>query len=287
MIFNFPSLPAYTDVLALKLAERLQEEAPSFRYRTLSGELVDNLFGEPSVGAPMCVFGSWPDAYYHTSLDTPQTLSPAMLQQMGRLAATYCYFLANCGFEGAIWLAQAVADHAEREISQRASQWREGRGSPAGSKPPAWEDLNYTAQKNLQRLRSIARLVGDRPATLRKLKQPLDDGERFRLGRECRAVLLDNRDVRLGREGLHTLPRLPRGVGRELDAGSRLRARRPSRISSSPFPHPMSRISLPFNGCSNCSIHWSMSRLPYLWWMSIRARRSLLVRRGISSLPSI
>lgn len=163
IVFNFPVLPAYTDVLALELADRMQEEMALFRYRALPGELVDNLFGEPSVGAPMCVFGSWPDAYYHTSLDKPETLSPTMLQQMGRLAATYCYFLANSGFEEAIWLAQAVADHTEREISQKVSQLREDLKSDEGSKPATLESLNYTVQKNLLRLRSIAQLVRDRP----------------------------------------------------------------------------------------------------------------------------
>jgi len=163
IVYNFPALPAYTDVMALELAGSLQEEAPLFRYRVLPGELVDNLFGEPSVGAPMCVFGSWPDAYYHTSLDEPENISQTMLQQIGRLAATYCYFLANAGFEEAVWLAQAVADHAEREISQKVSQLREWLKSDEGSVTAHLENLNYAVQKNLLRLRSITQLVRDRP----------------------------------------------------------------------------------------------------------------------------
>jgi aminopeptidase YwaD len=161
VVYNFPSSPAYTDVLALELAGRLQRESPLFRYRPLPGELVDNLFGEPLINAPMCVIGSWPDAYYHTSLDTPDNLSPTMLRHIGQLAATYCYFLADAGFEEAVWLAHAVVAHAEREIQGVAWQCEQDFQSD-GSRSESVEMLNYVTQKNVRRLRSIARLVGDR-----------------------------------------------------------------------------------------------------------------------------
>ncbi len=52
LLLNWPALPAYTDTLALALLHRLKRESPSFRFRTHAAGLVDNLFGEPAVGAP-------------------------------------------------------------------------------------------------------------------------------------------------------------------------------------------------------------------------------------------
>jgi aminoglycoside 3-N-acetyltransferase len=165
IVYNFPSMPAYTDVLALELAERLRRESPLFRYRALQGELVDNLFGEPSIGAPMCVIGSWPDAYYHTSLDVPATLSSTMLSQIGVLAATYCCFIAEAGFAEAIWLSQAVVDHAKQEILRTSMQLQEELQKSEGGIDFAIENvekLDHVVLKNVLRLRSITRLVRER-----------------------------------------------------------------------------------------------------------------------------
>jgi len=39
----------------------------------------------------------WPDAYYHTSADTPDKVSPDSLGRNGALAAAYAYWLATPG----------------------------------------------------------------------------------------------------------------------------------------------------------------------------------------------
>jgi len=150
LIYNWPNLPACTDFLALELMRRAQREDALFRFRTHEGGgLVDNLFGEPSVGAPMCVLGAWPDACYHTSLDRVETISPKGLALFGRVAATYCAFLANAGLPEAVWLARLTAAHAEEELA-RAAQ------SGADSA------LTHLARRNVERLRSIGRLVRSR-----------------------------------------------------------------------------------------------------------------------------
>ena len=161
LLYNWPVAPAYTDFLALALLRRLQGEDPLFRFRTQRTELVDNLFGEPSVGAPMCVLGCWPDATYHTSLDVIDTLSPRAMASLGRVAATYCAFLAQAGSEEALWLARTTAAHGEEELIASARCLAE-----TGDLSGALEHLDYVARKNVARLRSIARLVpppGDVP----------------------------------------------------------------------------------------------------------------------------
>ena len=160
VVFNYPSLPAYTDVLALALMRRLQRDDKLFHFRTAAMGLVDNVFGIPSVGAPMCVLGSWPDAYYHTSLDGMDSISPAAMAKIGRVAGTYCAFLATAGLAEAAWLARVTAAHGEREIVDAARDAEHPAG-PAGPAGPA-EKLAHLAEKNAARLRSICRLVGDR-----------------------------------------------------------------------------------------------------------------------------
>jgi len=142
LIFNWPALPAYTDVLALELMRRLGRDDPLFRFLPDHFGLVDNLFGEPAVGAPTYVLGNWRDAYYHTSLDRIETLSPDAMAQFGRVAATYCAFLATAGFSEAVWLAGLIARHGEHEILDART-----------------DRIGYAARKNIARLRSLRRLV--------------------------------------------------------------------------------------------------------------------------------
>jgi len=156
LIFNWPNLPAYTDFLALELMRRLQREDPLFRFRTHEGGgLVDNLFGEPSVGAPMCVLGAWPDAYYHTSLDRLENISPKAMALFGRVAATFCAFLANAGFAEANWLAQLAVSHAEEQVLAAVRGLAKAGGDPKAAE----EKIGRLVRKNIERLRSLRRLV--------------------------------------------------------------------------------------------------------------------------------
>jgi len=147
LLYNWAALPAATDALGLELLRRLGRDDPLLRFRTEEGALVDNLFGEPSVGAPMCVLGCWPDAHYHTSLDTIEHISPRGLAHIGRVAATYCAFLANAGFREAAWLAQLTLAFAKEQVLQAVQ-----RGEAA-------ERIEHLAAKNAERLKWVARLV--------------------------------------------------------------------------------------------------------------------------------
>ncbi|HPD15294.1 MAG TPA: DUF4910 domain-containing protein [Planctomycetota bacterium] len=147
LLTNWAALPAATDALAVELMRRLGRDDPLLRFRTDEGALVDNLFGEPAVGAPMAVLGCWPDAYYHTSLDTLDHISPKALAHFGRVAATYCAFLATAGFREAAWLARLTLAFAKEQVVQAAQR---------GESP---ERIEHLAAKNGERLRWLARLV--------------------------------------------------------------------------------------------------------------------------------
>ncbi|MFP4057541.1 MAG: DUF4910 domain-containing protein [Candidatus Brocadiia bacterium] len=155
LVFNFPALPAYTDAFAAELMERLRRDDPLFRFRTEAGALVDNLFGEPAVGAPVAVIGNWPDATYHTSLDTIDTLSPGALASMGRVAATYCAFLAVADLPEAAWLAHLVARFAQGEMLDAARRLVD-RDVPRSELD---RELERLAAKNVARLQPLRRLV--------------------------------------------------------------------------------------------------------------------------------
>jgi aminoglycoside 3-N-acetyltransferase len=147
LVYNFPASPAFTDHLALALVRQLGEEVPGLRHRVLECELVDNVFGDPAVGAPMCVLGSWPDAEYHNSLDVIDAVSPAALSMFGRVAATYCAFLAGAGPLEARRLAELIEEENGKELLDVAR---------------AAERLGAVAERNVERLASIARLVRPR-----------------------------------------------------------------------------------------------------------------------------
>lgn len=147
LLTNWAALPAATDALAGELMRRLGRDDPLLRFRTAEGELVDNLFGDPAVGAPMAVLGCWPDAYYHTSLDTLEHISPRVLALFGRAAATYCAFLATAGFREAIWLAHLALGRAKAELLDALRR----NESP--------DRVEHLAAKNAERLKWAARLV--------------------------------------------------------------------------------------------------------------------------------
>jgi aminoglycoside 3-N-acetyltransferase len=155
LAFNFT--PSYTDFLALHLLERLRRDHPLFNYKIQKFVIDDNIMGEPFVGVPFSLLGSWPDAYYHNSLDTPDIISPVYLPAFGKVAGSYCYFLANSGFEEAISLARFVKEKGEEEIS-RISQ----KASFEGKVEETIKQIDLAVDRNVQRLQSLRRLVRGR-----------------------------------------------------------------------------------------------------------------------------
>ncbi len=159
LLYNWAALPAATDALGLDLMRRLARDDPLFRFRAEEGALVDNLFGDPAVGAPMCVLGCWPDAYYHTSLDTIEHISPRAMAHMGRVAATYCAFLATAGLPEAAWLAHLTLAFGKEQVLEATRR---------GDAP---EQIKHVVGKNVERLRSVTRLASQREEIVQRAEE--------------------------------------------------------------------------------------------------------------------
>ena len=116
---NFLALPSFADDFAVELLEMTQKENPLFRWRSSEAETIDNIFGEPLIGAPT------PSIYHfsgthHVALDTPDRISGRMLRDMSRLTAAYAAFLANAGLDEALWLAELSAHRGVQRIHDLA-----------------------------------------------------------------------------------------------------------------------------------------------------------------------
>lgn len=79
------------------------------------------VYGDPSVGIPCPMILNWPDKFYHTSADTIEKVSPAVLHRSVTLAGTYAAFLANAGTAEAVWLAHELAADFRADAARRTS----------------------------------------------------------------------------------------------------------------------------------------------------------------------
>jgi hypothetical protein len=79
------------------------------------------IFSDPKVGIPTPMLIQWPDKYYHTSADTPDKVSPDVLQRIVTAAGTYVYTCALAAEKDLVWIAaltgRAMRRHVAREMS--------------------------------------------------------------------------------------------------------------------------------------------------------------------------
>ena len=116
---NFVALPSYAEEFAAELLARVAEENPLFRWRRADAETIDNIFGEPLIGAPTPSLWHF-SATHHLATDTPDRISSRMLTDMARVTATYAAFLANAQLPEALWLSELVAEQANRRMGELA-----------------------------------------------------------------------------------------------------------------------------------------------------------------------
>jgi hypothetical protein len=133
------STPAFSGDLLERLLEAVAKDTsgyagaggyPSFRYGSTPflGGSDHIIFSDPTVGIPSPLLIQWPDRFYHTSLDTLDKVDPQMLARVGKVAATYAYFLALAGREEATWLAwEMVSRFKERLVRLVQEERRAGR----------------------------------------------------------------------------------------------------------------------------------------------------------------
>lgn len=120
LVDSFTALPSFAEELLAELLQRTNQENPLFRWRRVGADVIDNVFGEPLMGAPTpCLYHY--SATHHLPLDTPDRIHAPMLLSMARITATYAGFVANAGLNEALWLNELVADHAVQRLQQTAS----------------------------------------------------------------------------------------------------------------------------------------------------------------------
>jgi aminoglycoside 3-N-acetyltransferase len=120
LVDSFTALPSFAEELLAELLQRTAQENPLFRWRRVGADVIDNVFGEPLLGAPTpCLYHY--SATHHLPLDTPDRIHAPMLLAMARITATYAGFVANAGLNEALWLNELVADHAMQRLQQTAT----------------------------------------------------------------------------------------------------------------------------------------------------------------------
>jgi len=137
-----------------------------FRYGVsrFSGGSDHIVLSDPSVGIPTPMLIQWPDRFYHTSEDTLDKVSPAMLAKVGIGTSAYAYFLAQAGAPQAQWLAQEMLTRYRGVAARRvqdvitaamsAAQGEELAQSVAelAKKAAYWADREREALSTLRRL---------------------------------------------------------------------------------------------------------------------------------------
>ena len=154
---NLMALPSYTEEFAAALLTRLAEENPLFRWRRTDAEMIDNICGEPLIGAPTPSLWHY-SATHHLATDTPDRISARMLTDMARVAATYAAFLANAGWKEALWLTELTADQGIRSLQAAAATSLRGDGK-AGEAAIRRRHLTSLYERYGQKLGSAGRLV--------------------------------------------------------------------------------------------------------------------------------
>ena len=154
---NFAALLSYAEDFAAELLARTGEENPLFRWRRTDAEMIDNIFGEPLIGAPTPAIWHF-SATHHLATDTPDKISGRMLLDMARVAGTYAAFLANAALPEACWLAELVGEQAGRRMNDIAAKSLRQNGG--GTETASWyRQLASGYEQATKKLRSPLSLV--------------------------------------------------------------------------------------------------------------------------------
>ena len=77
------------------------------------------VFNDWGVQVPCAFQNTWPDSYYHTSMDRPSVCDPTQLHRSTVINAAMAYTIANADEKGAISIASEVASNASKRMSVR------------------------------------------------------------------------------------------------------------------------------------------------------------------------
>ena len=164
---------SYTDtLLKLILEGQSKREKTLLNWRERPYVRSDNLISDPTIGIPCPLLIEYPYTHYHTCGDTPDKLDPEKLAWIGRVVATYLYFIAKAGEEEALWLARQVfleAEHETVEAVRRAVNLTDEK-SRSERLNSLWRSLRYVQTRYGIAIDSVHRLIPDgHPQTRRRL----------------------------------------------------------------------------------------------------------------------
>jgi ElaB/YqjD/DUF883 family membrane-anchored ribosome-binding protein len=124
-------------------------------------------FSDPDVGVPCPSLCQWPDKFYHTSMDTPDKVDPAMLSATATITACYGAFAASAGEKEAKWLGlemlSGLKQSTAKEIRQRLTSALESGSTSTEELARLRKKLSYRLERTkdsfeyLQRLGMAAR----------------------------------------------------------------------------------------------------------------------------------
>jgi aminopeptidase YwaD len=176
---------SYVADLLEAILERVSTDATSlsgtsnyalFKQATIpfSGGSDHYILSDPTVGIPCPMIIQWPDKFYHTSEDTIDKVDPDMLRRVALLTGTYAFFIANAGFEEAVWLAneslarfkRTIALSVQRKTSELLDRLRTVDKSKAERRKTAGKAVRYLGQyighlasREIESIKALSRLV--------------------------------------------------------------------------------------------------------------------------------
>lgn len=95
----------------------------TFKYSSdqpFSGGSDHAIFCHPDIGVGMPMFIQWPDRYYHTEEDSIEKVSEEMLDLIGTMTATYCYFIASATLPDIIWIVGETTTKGKERLTSYA-----------------------------------------------------------------------------------------------------------------------------------------------------------------------
>jgi len=119
-------------------------------------------FADPDVGVPCPSLCQWPDKFYHTSMDTPDKVDPAMLSAAAAVSATYVAFAANAGAREARWLGlemlASLKRSVEKEVRQRLASALESSSTSEQELALLRKKLSYFLERTKDSFEHLGRL---------------------------------------------------------------------------------------------------------------------------------
>ncbi|MHA1462639.1 MAG: DUF4910 domain-containing protein [Candidatus Heimdallarchaeota archaeon] len=87
-----------------------------------SGGSDHEVLGDPDIDIATPMFIQWPDRYYHSGEDSIEKVSAELLQLIGSMTATYCYFIANAEIPEILWIIREITTKGKERITQFSRQ---------------------------------------------------------------------------------------------------------------------------------------------------------------------